>query len=90
MRTTHVEGVSLTSDRRSKKVTFGVALDNTVLARTTVPSCSSTPSTTLFFTMICCTGYMERGEVERREMEEGGGGNGGREEGVKERSARES
>ena len=71
MRTTHVEGVSLTSDRRSKKVTFGVALDNTVLARTTVPSCNSAPSTTLFFTMICCTGCMEHEvRVKRRGMEE--------------------
>ena len=54
-------------------MTFGVALDNTVLARTTVPSCSSTPSTTLFFTMICCTGYMEHEvvRVEGRETEEG-------------------
>ena len=52
------EGESLTSDRRSRKVTFGVALDSTVLARTTVPSPSSTPSATLFFTMICFTGCM--------------------------------
>ena len=73
MRATHVEGVSLTSDRRSKKVTFGVALDNTVLARTTVPSCSSTPSTTLFFTMICCTGCKEH-EVRMKRREEGDGG----------------
>mgnify|MGYP003418464148 CR=1 FL=1 len=56
-------------------MTFGVALDSTVLARTTVPSCNSTPSTTLFFTMICCTGCVEHEMVERKEDRESGGGN---------------